>query len=204
VPNPAAVQPLGWTWQAASFRAPLLSPGRARCQLVFAIRMVLQLSAQDIGQLPYFEVRQRSTPSPFSVCATQGRGRRAGIGATGQRGKAAVGSANRHNPGHREQREHGPVDRIRSPHGDRVPLRHCAPLGAPRDLRPERHTPPEENTLRGHGRFPLSALRPQPRQSLSRGAARKRKGGFPEGGTRLFALVQRGPISCQSGRIHRS
>jgi hypothetical protein len=35
----------------------LLVLGSARCQLTFAIRMVLQLSAQDIGQLPYFEVR---------------------------------------------------------------------------------------------------------------------------------------------------
>jgi hypothetical protein len=32
--------------------------------------MLLQVSVQDIGQLPYFEVRQRRRPSPYSVCAT--------------------------------------------------------------------------------------------------------------------------------------
>jgi hypothetical protein len=54
--------------------SPLLVLGSARCQLTFAIRMVLQLSAQDIGQLPYFEVGQRSSPSLCSVCATSPSG----------------------------------------------------------------------------------------------------------------------------------
>jgi hypothetical protein len=34
--------------------------------------MLLQVSMQDIGQLPYFEVRRRSCPSPSGTCATSG------------------------------------------------------------------------------------------------------------------------------------
>jgi len=56
--------------------APPLSLGRARCQLTFAIRMVLQLSAQDIGQLPYFEVGRRVSLSPCSACVPEPSGQR--------------------------------------------------------------------------------------------------------------------------------